>query len=415
MGAPNPFFSLTDAPYIMVENSYDVIVVGAGPAGCTAARVTAAAGYKTLVVDRRKEIGVPIHCGEFLPAPREMRDLLRNSPRAARLVDIPSNLITNRTNRLMLVSPLSNEFYFKLDARVIDRTKFDMHLATKAENAGAEIVLKSAAIERSKSNRLVMRQDGQSVEMTARVVIGADGPSSIISKSLGNHYHNPGRDLCPSLNYVLTEIDCDPQTTEMYFGNTIAPGGYAWIIPKSDDTANVGFGMRRPFGAPEVPLKEYLRRFIKGHPLVFPRTGNSTIVTRVGAIIPVGGPVDRTYSENAVLVGDAAGHVMASNGGGIPTAVAGGEIAGESVVNHLADGVSLSSYEEMWRNEIGKELYTALRILRIADQVMPSDRITDQCMRLAGSRYLKHLIRCRLPVPVDFASKTLVRVLGYLE
>jgi digeranylgeranylglycerophospholipid reductase len=120
----------------MVENSYDVIVVGAGPAGCTAARVTAAAGFKTLVVDRRKEIGIPIHCGEFLPAPREMRDLLRNSPRAARLVDIPSNLITNRTNRLMLVSPLSNEFYFKLDARVIDRTKFDRHLATKAVNAG---------------------------------------------------------------------------------------------------------------------------------------------------------------------------------------------------------------------------------------------------------------------------------------
>ncbi|MFW9890437.1 MAG: NAD(P)-binding protein, partial [Candidatus Thorarchaeota archaeon] len=92
----------------MVENSYDVIVVGAGPAGCTAARVTAAAGFKTLIIDRRKKIGVPIHCGEFLPAPREMHDLLRDSPRAPRLVDIPSDLITNRTNRLMLASPLIN-------------------------------------------------------------------------------------------------------------------------------------------------------------------------------------------------------------------------------------------------------------------------------------------------------------------
>jgi digeranylgeranylglycerophospholipid reductase len=399
----------------MPENSYDVVVVGAGPAGCTAARVTADAGLKTLIIDRRREIGVPIHCGEFLPTPREMRDLLRDSPRASRLVGIPSDLIANRTDRLMLASPLSNQFFLRLDANVIDRTKFDQYIASRAEAAGAKIALESTVIHRNKSNTLTIRQEGHNIEMTAQVVIGADGPSSLISKSIGNRYHDHGRDLCPSLNYVLTEIECDSKTTEMYFGNQVAPGGYSWIIPKGNDTANVGFGMRRFFGDPEVPMKEYLQRFILSHPLVSPRTKKSIVVSRVGAIIPVGGPVDRTYTENVVLVGDAAGHVMASNGGGIPTALVGGEIAGESVVNHLTDGISLSSYEAQWRKEIGKELYTALRILRIADQVMPSDRITDQCMRLAGPRYLKHLIRCRLPIPVDFASKTLVKVLSYLE
>ncbi|MFW9846612.1 MAG: geranylgeranyl reductase family protein [Candidatus Thorarchaeota archaeon] len=399
----------------MSVDSYDVIIVGAGPAGCTAARVTAAAGYRTLVVDRRREIGVPIHCGEFLPTPREMRDLLRDSPRATRLVDIPTSLIANRTNRLLLVSPLGNEFYFKLDAHIINRTKFDQYLAKQAVAAGAEIALHSTVIERSRSNTLIMRRNGQRLEMSARVVVGADGPSSIISKSMGNRYSNPGRDLCPSLNYVVTEIECDPLITEMYFGNTVAPGGYSWIIPKGNDIANVGFGMRRPFGASEVPLKQYLRRFLNGHPLVSHRTKNSSIRSRVGAIIPVGGPVERTHSQNAILVGDAAGHVMACNGGGIPTALAGGEMAGESVVAHLSAGISLSCYEKAWKKEIGTELYTALRILRIADQVMPSDSITDQCMRLAGPRYLKHLIRCRLPLPVDFASKTLVKLLSNIE
>jgi digeranylgeranylglycerophospholipid reductase len=399
----------------MAENSYDIIVVGAGPAGCTAARVVAAAGFKTLVVDRRREIGVPVHCGEFLPTPREMRDLLRESPRASRLVDIPNHLVTNRTNQLMLASPLSHEFYFKLDAHVIDRTRFDQYIAGKARDAGAEFILESTVIERTRTNRLIIRQKGKNSELNARIVIGADGPSSLIAKSMGNHYRSSERDLCPSLNYVVADIECDSKTTEMYFGNNVAPGGYSWIIPKGNNMANVGFGMRRPFGAPGVSLKQYLRRFMEFHPLVSPRTKNSTIVSRVGAIIPVGGPVDRTCSENAVLVGDAAGHVMASNGGGIPTALVGGEIAGESVVSNLADGTPLSSFEDQWRKEIGNELYTALRILRIADQVMPSDRITDQCMRLAGSRYLKHLIRCRLPAPVDFASKTLVRVLSYLE
>ncbi|MHA2386652.1 MAG: geranylgeranyl reductase family protein, partial [Candidatus Thorarchaeota archaeon] len=298
----------------MAENSYDVIVVGAGPAGCTAARVTAAAGFNTLVVDRRREIGVPIHCGEFLPTPQEMHDLLRDSPRASRLVDIPDKLITNRTNRLMLASPLSYKFYFKLKANVIDRTRFDQFIASQAKAAGAEILLSATAIQRSQSNRLVVHQAGKKIEMNARVIVGADGPSSLISKSMGNHYQNIGRDLCPSLNYVLTEIECDPTTTEMYFGNQIAPGGYSWIIPKGEGVANVGFGMRRPFGAPEVPLKQYLHRFIKSHPLVSSRTRKAKITSRVGAIIPVGGPVNRTYSENAVLVGDAAGHVMASNG-----------------------------------------------------------------------------------------------------
>ncbi len=106
---------------------------------------------------------------------------------------------------------------------------------------------------------------------------------------------------------------------------------------------------------------------------------------------------------------------MASNGGGICTALAGGEIAGEVVYDHITNDEPLSHYADIWRKELGTELYTALRVLRIADQVMISDAITDQCMRLAGSRYLKHLIRCRLPFPVDLASKTLVKVLRYIE
>jgi digeranylgeranylglycerophospholipid reductase len=412
---PNPFFSPTDGLYTMSTYSYDVAVVGAGPAGCTAARVTAEKGFKTILIERRRKIGVPIQCGEYLPTPREMRDLLRDSPRAARLVDIPSELVENSCNQLRLYSPLGKAFEFKLQSNVINRAKFDQYLAERAVDAGAELTLETFALERTKSNDLALRGKNGRDEISAKIVIGADGTRSLISESIGNRYENEGRDLCPSLNFVMEGVDCDPDTTEMYFGKQIAPGGYSWIIPKGRSSANVGFGMRWPFGSEDSTLKDYLYRFIRRNPFLTSKGKRPRITSRVGATIPVGGPVVRTFSENVVLVGDAAGHVMASNGGGIPTALAGGEIAGEAVESHLSEGAHLSCYEDNWRREFGTELYTALRILRIADQVMESDRITDQCMRLAGSRYLKHLVRCRLPFPVDLASKTLVKVLAYME
>ena len=133
------------------------------------------------------------------------------------------------------------------------------------------------------------------------------------------------------------------------------------------------------------------------------------MVSRVGAIIPVAGPVPTTSSENTVLVGDAAGHVMASNGGGIPPALSGGSIAGHVISAHLDDQTPLSKYDKIWKYEFGKELNIALSTLRIADSVMTSDPLTDVCMRLGGKQFLEPLIRCRLPAPVDFVSKTFVR------
>ncbi len=399
----------------MSRNSYDVAVVGAGPAGCTAARMTAEKGFKTVVLERRKQIGIPIQCGEYLPVPAEMRNLLRNSPRVARLVDVPKHLITNRCKRLQLFSPLGSSFEFRLHANVIDRAKFDQHLAAQAADAGVDFQMETTVFKRAKSNVLSVRNKEGKQEISAKVIIGADGARSLISQSIGNRYENEDRDLCPSINFVMEDVECDSTTTEMYFGRQVAPGGYAWLIPKGDNIANVGFGMRRPFSSPKRSIKEYLYKFIRTNPLVAPRTRKARIISRIGATIPVGGPVRRTFSDNVVLVGDAAGHVMASNGGGIPTALAGGEIGGEAVVQHLESGQPLSWYEKTWREEFSIELLSALRILHIADQVMTSDMITDLCMRLAGARYLKHLVRCRLPTTVDLASKTLVKVLHYLE
>ncbi|MGY5865487.1 MAG: geranylgeranyl reductase family protein [Candidatus Thorarchaeota archaeon] len=390
---------------------YDVAVVGAGPAGSTTARVSAESGHRTVIFDRRKIVGIPVQCGELIPTPREVKNLFPSSKRMPRAVYVPEKFITNRTSSIRLISPNGKTFEFPFEANIVDRGAFDQYLAQQAEDAGAEIKLNTKLVKRTPNNNLELKSNNSRGETRAKVVVGADGSRSKIAQSLGQQYTHRETDLSPSLQYVMENSDVDQTVVEMYFGS-VAPGGYAWLIPKGGGQVNVGFGMRRALACDETPLRRYLERFVYHNSKVTPLLKNAKIQSRVGAIIPVGGPLQKSWSQNVLLVGDAAGHVMASNGGGIPAALCGGLIAGESISSHLIDGTSLSHYETIWRTEFGSELDTALRVLRVADTVMPSDAITDICMKLAGVRFLEPLIRCRLPPLVNLASKTLVRVLN---
>ncbi|MHA2076440.1 MAG: geranylgeranyl reductase family protein [Candidatus Thorarchaeota archaeon] len=395
-----------------MTQSFDVAVIGAGPAGSSAARVVSEKGFETLVVDRRSTIGIPIQCGELIPTPSEAANLFPRSKRMPDAVNVPTNFITNKTTSIRLISPNGKAFEFPFEANIVDRCAFDQHLAHQSEDAGAKLLLGTHFVSRSNKNELVLKSRKSETYKSANVVIGADGAHSKVAQSLGDHFKHSDHDLSPSLQFVMKNADVDPSVVEMYFGGSVAPGGYAWIIPKGDGNVNVGFGMRKSLDKTETPLKTYLERFVYRNPHVAPMLKNAKILSRVGAIIPVGGPLQRTWTSSVLLIGDAAGHVMASNGGGIPTALCGGMIAGDAVSAHLEAGLSLSKYEEKWKAEFGSELDTALRVLRIADTVMPSDITTDICMRLAGVRFLEPLIRCRLPPLVDFASKTLVKVLN---
>ncbi len=419
---PFPLFSrrfYTEFPLItedslgcfILTELYDIAVVGAGPAGSTVARVLARNGFRAVVLDRRSIVGLPVQCGELIPTPLEARNLFPNSRRMPQAVHVPLKFVTNKTQAIRLISPNGTPYEFSFQANIVDRSKFDKYLVSLAEDSGAEIKLNSIVKKRIRNNELMTQSNKIESKVRAKIVVGADGARSVIAKSLGSHFVHPEVNLSPSLQYVMSSADVDPSVVEMYFGGKIAPGGYAWVIPKGNGVVNVGFGMRRNIAHDDTPLHTYLKRFV--FKTLASSLRHAKIESRVGAIIPVGGPLKRTWLNNVLLVGDAAGHVMASNGGGIPTALCGGEIAGEVITNYLVNNDFLCNYEKQWRLEFGKELDTALRVLKVADNVMPSDAITDICMKLAGVRFLEPLIRCRLPVPVDFASKTMVRILNH--
>ena len=167
---------------------YDVAIVGAGPAGSTTARILAKKGFKTAIIDRRSEIGVPIHCGELLPTPPELLDIFPRSKRLKHLGNVPKDLVTNKTSRTQLISPQGHSVEFNFGTNIIDRTKYDQYLANHAIDAGAEMYLQSTALNRSQNNQIRIKSKSGPNQVDATIVVGADGSNSLISKTLGNSY-----------------------------------------------------------------------------------------------------------------------------------------------------------------------------------------------------------------------------------
>jgi digeranylgeranylglycerophospholipid reductase len=332
----------------------------------------------------------------------------------ARLVEVPPVFILNKTSLIRLVSPRERAYDFVFQSNIIDRASYDSHLAEKAVDAGAELALSSRVVSRDSNTMLRVRTPSGTSSISAKVIVGADGPVSLISRSMGNHYDRQDRDLSSSLHRVYSNVDVDSGVVEMIFGGRAAPGGYGWIIPRGNREANVGIGIRRSLAGSEGSLREYLHYITSGMKRNREAFQNRRVLRSVAGLIPIGGPVRHTALGNAVVAGDAAGHVMSTNGGGIPTALCGGHIAGEAVSSHLDHGSPLGLYEETWRHEFGSELKASLAALRFADKVMLSDSLTEVGMALMGARFLEPIIRCRLPLPPGILSEAAVFALGRL-
>ncbi|MHC5054675.1 MAG: geranylgeranyl reductase family protein [Planctomycetota bacterium] len=361
---------------------FDVAVVGAGPAGSTAARFAALGGARTVCLERRSVVGSPVQCGEFLPDAFELRRMFPEDTETVELLQPADDFVRARTRLLRMFSPSCHGYDVPFDGCVVDRDRFEQSLAAKAAGAGAEV--RTAA-------RVIALQGGvletSSGQVHARVVIGADGPKSVVARSIG--LREDAR-MAFGVQYVCSGGAFDPSVVEMHFG-PVARGGYAWVIPKGESVANVGLGGRTGSGRPA--MMGDLDSFVK---VLEERNGRRLERGRFTAgLIPVGGPRRRTVLGNVLLAGDAAGHLMAANGGGIPTAMICGRIAGEVAAEHLGKGAPLSEYESRWRAAIGRELSQAVSTRRLFDAVSCSQLTTEAAMSIAGPRGMRDIIMCR--------------------
>jgi digeranylgeranylglycerophospholipid reductase len=349
---------------------FDAIVVGAGPAGSTTARYAARRGLKVLLLDKRKEIGVPVQCGEYVATNEEVRAIFPTVPDLEDLMQASYRARQVDTPVIRIFTPRGRRYDVPFRGFTVARDKMDQAIADQAVREGAELITGTS----------VTRVRGEDVT-TSRgafqggVVVGADGPRSTVARQVGL----PWPVSAPAMS--TTAVGAFDTSTDLYFGN-LAPGGYAWVIPKGD-CANVGLGTWQHFHG---NLRRLFDAFMERHDL---QPGKAT-----GGFVPVLGPVGMTVRGNALLVGDAAGHVMATNGGGINVAMICGRIAGDVTADHVLAQVPLTDYERRWRAAVGGPLARGARTKLLADRFFGSDRLLEAAMLLLGRRRMARAIRC---------------------
>ncbi len=379
-------------------DSFDVAVVGAGPGGLMAALNAAEKGVSVIVFDKKKEIGVPVRCGEFHPAPEEVPNILPRATECEDVFDLPSLAITNRCTRIRLYSGLGQYWDFDFNGNILDRNSMEKWIAGRAEKYGAEIRTSSPAKTFRGDGSYIVGESKES-GIRAKIVIAADGFPSSTAKTGGLPIDDYVKPLNSAVNvqFHMEKIDVDRELTEMFFDLNYAPGGYAWIIPKGEGVANVGLGIRAPFMKKEKTVKILLDEFIYSHPDLKDRLSKGTRSSYVSKILPVDGPIPRTYGSNMLAVGDAACMVMPTNGGGIAPAMITGKLAGVVAADHLLKGRPLSDYEDLWMDKIGREMEASTRMRRAADRFMGSNRMMHYFMKYLGSKGIRDVILCRIP------------------
>jgi digeranylgeranylglycerophospholipid reductase len=328
----------------MFKEQYDVIVVGAGPAGSTTARYAAVGGASVLMLEKDRDVGYPVRCGEAV-----------SHEGVIQFIQPDPKWIAATVRRFKLVAPNGKFVVPKLDGTgyVLERRLFDYELAKLAANEGAEVITKAYVYDLLKDNSgkavgvKALIKDKQ-VEIRSRIIIGADGVESRVGKWAGIDTECSIHDMESCAQMTIAGIDLEQDCLVFYFGDAISPGGYLWVFPKGKGTANVGIGINVEEAKKKSAIR-YLQEFIEQ------KYPNAAVLTHIAGGVPCAKTCDTMVKNNVMLVGDAAHQVNPVSGGGIVSGMIGGMIAGQVAAEAFKtnDLSMLPEYEKRWHKRLG--------------------------------------------------------------
>jgi digeranylgeranylglycerophospholipid reductase len=312
---------------------FDLLVVGAGPAGCSAAIAAASQGVPTLLIDAKTRIGEPSHCGEFVPARLFAEHDLDRGCLMNRVEFMETRVVSwdvsaspeqgeepaEAGGRTLFVSDIRSSGF------IIDRVRFDRDLARAAASRGV-VVLCAARLIKQEQDTWIFRHNGKAWSVQPRLIIAADGAASAVASALG--VRRPA-----FLRGIQAEAPLNqPSDRCLVFLDRGFLGGYGWVFPKKT-SANVGLGtvVGRDV-RPAVLLDAFLERLIAEGVI---RQGK---LAMSAGLIPISGIRPELVQGNVVFCGDAAGLTHPITGAGIPQAIISGTMAGHFAAESLRSG-----------------------------------------------------------------------------
>ena len=349
-------------------SNHDVIIIGGGPAGSTVARYAAEGGADVLVIDGRDPIGTPLQCGELVPSNDEMRRLCPDVPDMDDLFQTPKEAISRISTKMHVVPPSGKPLKYDFEGLVLNRVAHDEALVELAKKAGAKYLVNHHV--KSVEGNTVLLRNGE--KKSAKIIVGAGGHNDPLRRDYWNE-----KSLKIPVKFVLMEGDYG-EAVELHFGS-MAPGGYAWMFPKSSG-ANIGLGIQRSFSKGKT-MNQYADDFIDQY--------DGNISFRGAGSLPMSGTIKTFVKDNYMLVGDAAGMVLPSNGAGITIAMVGGRIAGQVIAEHLQDGTPLAEYESRWKKQMGKVMRNSKRSFRFGSLLF---RLPDWMLNMLFNPLTKGII-----------------------
>lgn len=327
-----------------IKNRYDVVVVGGGPAGSVAARYVAEAGLSVIILEKDRDIGYPVRCGEAVA-----------HEGLEQFIDIDSKFISSYIDKFIMVAPNGEEVEFPLGGvkgYVLDRKIFDYELAKIAAKYGAEILTKAYVYDLIKKDGKVSgvkyEFQGEKLEIECDIVIGADGVESRVGRWAGLETYVDFREMESAASYTIANANIDPNALYFYFGDNVAPQGYLWVFAKGNNSANVGIGIGGMMAKNKSAL-QYLDDFMEKH---FP---NVQILTKVAGGVPCVPTLEKISAPGVILVGDAARQVNPLTGGGIYSAMVGGQVGGRIVAEAIKSKSldHIFTYDKAWAERMG--------------------------------------------------------------
>lgn len=371
---------------------YDVIIIGAGPAGSVAALELASAGSRVALVDHRRRIGdklctgvIGAECAERFPAPPE--------------------LIRHRASAAVIHAPGGARYTVSRQsapALVVDRVAYVARIARRAADAGADLHLgrRVDAIEKTERGVSALTRDGGGTRrrLDGSLVLVAGGFGHALGEMAGIESPRVSEYLMGCQAEVRTD---DLRHTEVFVGERVAPTAFGWLAPVSPSAALLGVVSRR--GA---------RRGLECLSQELAASGRAAF--RLGEVrkwgIPIK-PIRKTYADRALALGDAAGFVKPTTGGGIYYAMVSGELAARAALEAMGEGDlsarSLSRYQKAWKREFGDELRVGYYARTLFETM--NDRQLDLLMETFLSPEMQESVVNAPDFSFDRHSRTILR------